>query len=228
VHNPSVGDGERTGEALSGEIVDKAGKDWGNILPGKWTLAARSDPAEWTEAEADRHILRRDAAGFDQSRDQPSSILRWRAEIEIDGYAGLEIDAVERGADRGSGRRKAKAVVADGRGENERDAVRTVVQVFENLGVGGLRIGQIDPLTDGPRRTRSASCDGLRFLSTRLERLGGDTVIGRGAQRGEGRALERLLNERPPRRLVAGREVADQGEFHHCRQALSSTCPLLA
>ena len=125
-----------------------------------------------------------------------------KAEIEVYRDAGIEIDRVERRADRGAVGGKGIAVIADGAFEDERDGVRAVVQVVEDLRVGGLGVRVVDPLhhaQGGPARGR----DRTRLARRGRERLDGDAVIGLGRERG-GRAFERFFHKRamPPRRQL--------------------------
>ena len=223
----AVGNGEGAGEALCGKIGHGPGKDRRNILPGR-ALTAHGDTAERSEAEADRHVLGIDSPRLDQSGDQAGGIFRLNAEIEIDGDARIEMDVIQRLADRGSSGRKGRAVIADGALEHEHEAARAIVKIVEELCVGSFRIGKIDPLHDGPRRARDASLDAACLLRARIKRLDGNAVISLRPEGGKGHPLQRLCNERLPRLLVGGREVTGQGAFHHCRQALSGAEPLLA
>ena len=173
-------------------------------------------------------VARRNRAGLDQSGEKPRRVFRLKAEIEVYRDAGIEIDLVERRADRGAARGKGIAVIADGAFEDERDAVRAVVEVVEDLRVGGLGVGVVDPLHHAPRQARRAGRDRTRLVAAAVERLDGDAVIGLGLERGEGRAFERFFHQRPPCRLAGGCEALCQGKFSHVPQALSGPRLLLA
>ena len=126
---------------------------------GSGLAPAKAMRAKRIEAEADGHGLRRDRARLDQRGEQARRIFRLKAEVEIEGDAGIEIDFVERRADRGAVGGKRIAVIADGAFEHERDAVRAIVQIVEDLRVGGLGVGKIDPLHDAPRQAGGAARD---------------------------------------------------------------------
>ena len=104
--HPAVGDSKGTGETLAREIGDKSGKDRRDVLPRQRAVSVQGHTAERAEAEADGAILRAKPARLDESGEKTSRVLRLHAEIEIDGDAGIEIDIVERGADRRAGRGK--------------------------------------------------------------------------------------------------------------------------
>ena len=194
---------------------------------GSGLLSVQGNPAERTEAEADGAILRAKPASLDESGEKTSRVLRLHAEIEIDGDAGIEIDIVERGADRRARRRKRVAVIADRALEHQRLAARAIHQVVEDLRIPGFGVGKVDPLHDRPRLAGRPALDAGGVLRTLVEGIDDDAVIARGPEPGKRRALQRLFDERLPCRLVGGREAAGQGKFHHARQALSQLSPLL-
>ena len=228
VDHPAVRDSKGTGETLAREIGDKSGKDRRDVLPRQRALSVQGNAAERAEAEADGAILRAKPACLDESGEKTGRVLRLHAEIEIDGDAGIEIDIVERGADRRARRRKRVAVIADRALEHERLAACPIHQIVEDLRVSGFRVGEVDPLHDSPGQARGPALDAARVLRALVERLDADAVIGLGPEGGKRRAFQRLFDERLPRRLVGGREVTGEGEFHHSRQALSRLSPLLA
>src|SRR4029079_4628378 len=98
--HPAVRDSKGTGETLAREIGDKSGKDRRDVLPRQRAVSVQGHTAERAEAAADGAILRAKPARLDESGEKTSRVLRGHAEIEIDGDAGIEIDIVERGADR--------------------------------------------------------------------------------------------------------------------------------
>ncbi len=165
--HPPIGCGERAGKTLAGEIRDETCKECRAVFPGEGARSAQSDGAEWVEAEADADVLRRDRSGLDQSGEKARRIFRSKTEVEIDGDAGIEMDLVERRADRGAGRGQRIAVIADGAFEHEIDAVRAIIQIVEDLRVGGLGVGVVDPLHDVPRLARCAARDRARVLRAR-------------------------------------------------------------
>ncbi len=151
---------------------------------------------------------------------RPAASFDWMLEIEIDGDAGIEIDIVERRADGGARRGQRVAVIADRALEHERLAARAIHQIVEDLRIGGFGVGEVDPLHDSPGEPGGAALDAGGVPRPRIERFDGDAVIGLRPERSERRPLQRLFDERLPSRLVGGREIAGQGEFHHSRQAL--------
>ena len=219
MNDAPVGNGKRTGEALTREIGHEAGKDRRNVGPGHRALAAQSNAAERTEAEADGHVLRREATGLDQSGEQARGVLRLNAEVEIDGDAGIEMNIVQRRADRGAAGGQRITVIADRALKHEGDAVGAVGQVVEDLRIGGLGVGEIDSLHDRPGLARWPARDAACLRGAAVKRLDADAVIGLGPERGKGRALQRLFDQRLPCRLVGRGKVPGQGAFHHCRQA---------
>ena len=60
------------------------------------------------------------------------------------------MNALEHRLDRRFRRGKGIAVIADGSLEHEHDASRGVVQIVDDLRIGGYGIGQIDALHHGP------------------------------------------------------------------------------
>ena len=119
-------------------------------------------------------------------------------------------------------------MIADGAFEDERNAVRAVVEVVEDLRIGSLGVGVVDPLHDAPGQARRAARDRTRLTRAAVERLDGDAVISLGLERSEGRAFQRFFDQRPPCRLAGGCEALCQGNFGHVPQALSGSRPLLA
>ena len=135
---------------------------------------------------------------------------RRRAEIEVDGDAGVEIDAVEHAGQRCRRRVKAKAVGADRTGEDQNQAGRAVFQIVERLRVGGRRIGMIDALHHRPGRARRAAGERLRGGGALVERLDGQAVIGLALKPLERRALEHGIDQLAP--IVARRWRKIAGE----------------
>ena len=219
MHWSAIRDGEGAGEAFGYKVADQPGHDGSKLGPRHGECAAHRSCAERIEAKT--HVQRRwletfgpDIVGH-QRRDLPGG----RTEIELDPDACIEMDAIEDRGDGLLGRRQRIAVVADSALEDEADPVRTITQVIEDLRVGGLRIGQVDPLHDRPGRGRPAG-DALSALRARVERLDGNAVIALRSEGGERRVLQRLCHKGLPRCLVGGREVAGKGQFHHSPQAL--------
>ena len=119
--------------------------------------------------------------------------------------------AGERRLDRSFRRGQGITVIADCAFEHEHGAARAVVQIVEDLRVGGIGIGQIDALHDAPSLASLAARDDGSVLRPRIERLDDDAVIAHRTERGDRRALQRLFDERLPVSLLGGRKVARQG-----------------
>ena len=86
--------------------------------------------------------------------------------------------AFERPLDRLLRRRKSIAVIADRTAEHQHRAARGIVQIVEDLRVGGVRVGQVDALHHAPRRAWLAPSNNSSVLSAGVERLYDDAVIG--------------------------------------------------
>ena len=209
----------------------RVGEIRGDVRPWLRAFAGEGDSAQRIEAETNTDGTGCETPRLDQRGEQSRGILRRTAEVEIDGDAGIEMNIVERRADRGAASRQRVTVIADRALKHEGDAVGAVVQIVEDLRVGGLGVGQVDPLHDGPGLACGATGDAACLCGAAVKRLDGDAVIGLGPERGKGRALQRLFDEGFPCRLVGRGKVPGQGEFHHCRQAYrcaTGLCPLEA
>ena len=141
--------------------------------------------------------------------------------VKIERDAGVEMNAVERARDCLLGRRQTVAVSADGAGEDNGEAVRTVFEVVQRLGIGRGCIGKIEALHDRPRRGRRARGNGLRRNPSAVERLDAERIIGLGDEAGfEGRAFEHVLHQLAPLlargggKLGSERQVVGIGHDH--------------
>ena len=143
--------------------------------------------------------------------DDAGGLPRRRTEIELDWNAPIEMHARESRLDRSFRGRKGITVIADSTFEHEHGAARGVVQIVEDLRVGGIGIGQIEALHDAPSLASFAARDDGSVLRPRIERLDDDPVIAHRTERGDRRALQRLFDERLPVSLLGGRKVARQG-----------------
>ncbi len=95
VDRPAVGDGERTGEALALHLRHEAGEDRRHVGPDHVVPAIDREHADRIEAEANVHIFRRDASLLHEVGEHHARIFTKRAELELDGDAPLEMDALE-------------------------------------------------------------------------------------------------------------------------------------
>ena len=163
MHHPAIGDGKGPRETLARQIGDDVGGDLGDHRPGQRGVATQRHDGERAEAESDGHVLGREPPRLDQGGDQARGVLRLDAEIEIDGDPRVQINIVERGADRSAGRGQGVAVIADGALKHELKRAGAVVQIFEQLLVGGCRVGQVDALHDRPGRAGGAAFDPARL-----------------------------------------------------------------
>ena len=209
-------------------LRDEAGHLRRELAPRLGRHAPRGHGAERIEAEADVDRAWRKPSRLHVVRDEHCRLPRGRTEIELDGNAPIEMNALEHRLDRRFRRRKGIAVIADGSLEHEHDASRGVVQIVEDLLVGGFGIGQIDALHHRPGLAGFAAGNDVPVVRARVKRLDGDTVITGRAERGERRALQRLLDQRLPVSLAAQGKVARQGNFSHCRPRFSPFSLLLA
>ena len=83
-------------------------------------------------------------ARFHQRREMLHGVARRRAQVEVDGDAGIELDAVEHARERLRRSVEPVAVGVERAGEHQRQAGGAVFQVVQRLCVGGRRIGMID------------------------------------------------------------------------------------
>src|SRR5262247_3159763 len=103
------------------------------------------------------------------------------------------MDAGERALDCVCVRCKTVTMRADRTGGDQRQAVGTVVELVQHLGVAGIRVGMINALRDLPARAGSASgnrCDTRRAW---IERLDGEPVGAPAPQRAEAFAFEHAV-----------------------------------
>jgi hypothetical protein len=140
--------------------------------------------------------------------------LSVRPEVQVECNAGVEVNAFEHPRERPFARGKTVAVGADGAGESEEEAVRAVLEVVQRLGIGLRRIGVIDALHEGPRRSRRTPGDGLRLRLALVERLDRDRVVGLGDEAAvEWRALEDVLHQLAPLFACGGGELGGERKF---------------
>ena len=92
------------------------------------------------ETEAQIHFARREAPHVNVVRHHEGGVLAQRSEMQVHGDARIELDPVERGLEERFRRRHGIAVVAYRALADEGEAVRAVVQVVEDLRVGGLAL----------------------------------------------------------------------------------------
>ena len=202
----AVGDRERPGEALVDELAHHGGKGLRQRRPRPWAGAGGREAADRVDACA--HVDRggRKLLIFHQRDEMPDRIARRRAEVEVDGDAGVERDAVEHPREcRGRGV-EAESVGADRAGEHQRQAARAVLEVLQRLAIGGRRIGMVDPLHQGPCRARRAAGDRQRVARARVKRLDRQLVVGARDELVERRALERAVDQLEPLLAGGGRE----------------------
>ena len=143
-------------------------------------------------------------------RDNGRYLPRRRSEIELKWNTPIEMHAVEGCLDRRFRGGQGIAVIADRPFEHQHRAARGVVQIVEDLLVGGIGIGKIDALHDAPSLASGAASDDGSVLRPRIERRDDDPVITGRAQRGDRRAFQRLFDERLPVSLLGWRKVARQ------------------
>ncbi len=188
---------------MTREIGYEAGDDGSKLAPGRAmprvAMAPMGSKPKRMSTEAGGKTQR-----LDVPRDDGGGVPRGRTEFKVERDPGVEMDAAQRPADRLFARRQRVAVIAGGSREDEHDAVRTVAQIVEDLRVGGFGVGKIDPLHHGPGRAGGAGLDETCLLRARVKRLDDEAVIGGGAERFEARALQRLGNQRLPRRFSRG------------------------
>ncbi len=110
----------------------------------------------------------------------PNDVARQRAQVEVDGDAGIENDAIEHAGERFRRRIEAVAVGTHRAGADVSQASRASGEIVQRFGIGGRGIGVIDPLHDLPGRARRTACDWGRFARARMKRLDRDPVIGLG------------------------------------------------
>ncbi len=90
------------------------------------------------------------------------------------------------------------AIGADRAGEDEMQSVGAAVEIVQRQAVGDVGVGDVDAREYGPAPgVRPQGRDG-RTCGVGIERLDGETIIGPGDERFEGRALERALDESAP------------------------------
>ncbi len=136
-----------------------------------------------------------------------------RAEVEIDGDAGVERDAVEQ--TRQCFRRgiEAIAIGVERTGEHQRQPGGAVLKVLQRLRVGDFRIGMIDPLHQRPGRPGLPPGDHAGAGRARIKRLDPQPVIGLADQTlVERRAFERRLDQFAPFGLAGRRKFSGEGK----------------
>ena len=184
------------------------------LAPGPRARAGGGKAADRIDAGAQVDRGRRNFPAFHQRGEMLHGGARRRAEIEVDGDAGVELDAVEHARQRRRRRIQAIAIGVERAGEHQRQPGRAILQVLQRLRVGGRRIGMVDPLHQGPGRPRRAPGDRLGPGRARIKRLDPQPVIGLADQalleRG---ALERGLDQLAPFRLAGRRKFGGEGEF---------------
>ena len=139
VDRSPVADAEGAGETLRHKIGDEAGHLGRELAPRLGRDTARGHGAERIEAEADIDRAGRKPFRLHIVGDEQRRLPRGRTEIELDGNAPIEMHALECRLDRRFRRGKGIAVIADRSLEHEHDASRGVVQIVEDLLVGGYR-----------------------------------------------------------------------------------------
>ena len=100
VNDAPVGDRERPAKSLFGKIADGGREDFRQLAPRHRRCARRGEAADRIDAGAHVDGGRRELARFHQRREMLHGGARRRAEIEVDGDAGVELDAVERARER--------------------------------------------------------------------------------------------------------------------------------
>ncbi len=201
-------------KALIGEAPHLLGEVFRQFAPRPWTGPRSGKAADRVETSAHVDGSRRKFAAFHQRRKVLHGGARRRAEIEVDGNAGIEFDVLEHALD---DRRRCVQTIAVGverTGEHQSQAGRPVFEVLKRLLVRRRRIGVVDPLHQGPGRAGLAPGDRHGAGRARVKRLDPQAVIGLGHQAlVERGAFERRLDKFAPFRLAGRRKFGGEGEF---------------
>src|ERR1700733_14603583 len=147
---------------------------------------------ERVEPERDCAVLRLRAKAFDQSGKTKRLIGAVGPKIEFEIYRCIETHAVEGLVECGGVELpKTKTVGAERAGGHDLQAVRSLGEVVERLGVGLVGMGMIEARDDPPRTAGPSSPGALRG---RIDRFDANAIPGLGHKRFETRALERGLS----------------------------------
>ena len=138
-------------------------------------------------------------------------VLAVRTEVKLDADAGIEMNALQRFRECHRSCGESVAVIADGPFKHQGEPAGAIHQIIDDLRVGSLGIGQVDPLHYTPGVPRGPARDQRCLAGRCIEGLNGDAVITGGAERGQGRALERLGDQPLPIGLFRCGEGARQG-----------------
>ena len=208
VNDASVGDCELAAKIVAGERRQSPGEMLRFISPGARRICADRDGADRIVADANSCAAMRRRKALRQHGVEHGACL-WR-DIELEGGAGIEVEAFERARDRLFADRQAKAIGADRPGKNDRQAAGAGIELTQRDLVGERRVRVIDPRQYLPGRS-ARPCGYGRCIGAALRQRGdGKAVIGGADQPLEGRALENLIDKAAPLRLGGGREIGGE------------------
>ena len=142
MHGPAVGDSEGSRETFGGKVGHHLRKGRCDLVPRFQRDAACRHGAERIETEADIDGARRIAARADDVGERKGNILRQRSEIEVDIDAPIEMHLGKRLFEGVNIRGERSAIVAHSAFEDEMQSSRAIVEVFEDLAVGGRGVGK--------------------------------------------------------------------------------------
>jgi hypothetical protein len=138
------------------------------------------------------------AIRFDVFRDVNRRHPRLRANLDLDPYARIEVNAGQDLFHRVGRGIEAVTMAAVAAGEDEHKPGGAILEILQRLRVGQDRIGMIDPLHNLPRRGRPTAWHGSGIPGTREHRFDFQVVIGLPDQPIERRALEHTVDQLPP------------------------------
>ncbi len=214
VNDAAVGDGEWPAKSCAREFGDEARKCPGKTAPRLRVAAGHRKAADRIEADAHIDRRRRDAAAFHQRGEVADDVAGLRADVEIDGDAGIEIDAVEHAGERFGRAADAIAVGVERSGADERQPGRAVFEIVQRQRIGRRGIGMIDALHDRPRLPRGAARDRYCAGSAGVKWVDGQAVIGPGDQPLlEWRAFEHAIHQLAPLLLRGRWKFGGQRQF---------------
>ena len=216
VHDPAIGDRERTAIALLGEGADHARHALGQFAPRRRRRAGRGVAADRVDAGAQVDGVGRQAAALHQIRNELNGLTCRRAQVQVD-RDRVERDAVERLLKRIGRRRQSVAVGIERAGKDEGESACAVLEIVQRLLVCRRGVRMIDPLHHRPGLAGRAASDRSRAGGAGVQGLDRDAVVGLRDQPVEGPVPERLLDQADPVGPVSGGKFGGESEvLVHC------------